>query len=122
MRALARGEAVLAKWIQEGVLVDANAVADAWNINSPAVHAARKRGEIFAVWAKGKHWYALEALKLERSKLARINRTLGDVDPSSKLLFFLRQHGALGGRIVADAVADGDLDDVVRLAASWART
>lgn len=42
MRALARGEAVLAEWIQEGVLVDVNAVADAWNINSQAVHAARK--------------------------------------------------------------------------------
>ncbi|MCE3606467.1 hypothetical protein LXA47_23075 [Massilia sp. P8910] len=122
MRALARGDAVLAKWIQDRVLVDTNAVAHAWNISSQAVHAARKRGEIFAVWANGKHWYAREALRFERGKLARINRTLGDVDPSSKLLFFLRQHGALGGRIVADAIAGGDLDDVLRLARNWART
>ncbi|MDM5179653.1 hypothetical protein PO883_20900 [Massilia sp. DJPM01] len=117
-RALARGEAVLTKWIEDGVLVDASTVAHAWSTTMQAVHAARKRGEIFSVWANGKHWYAREALRLERGKLARINRALGDVDPSSKLLFFLRRHGALGGR----TIVNGDLADVLRLAANWART
>lgn len=122
MRARARGAAWLAKWIHDGVLVDAGAAARAWNISTQAVNAARKRGELFSVWVDGKHWYVHEALKLERSKLARINRALGNADPSRKLLFFLRQHGALGGRVVSAAVADGDLDDILRLAAAWAHT
>ncbi|NHZ43532.1 hypothetical protein [Massilia aquatica] len=87
-----------------------------------AVNAASKRGEIFSVWADGKPWYPRDGLKLDRSQLARINRTLGNADPSSKLLFFQRKHGALRGRVVAEAVADGDLDDILRLAMAWGRT
>lgn len=121
-RACARGDAWMSRWIREGVLVDAGTAARAWNTSVQAVDAASKRGEIFAVWADGGPWYLRDVLKLDRSQLARINRTLGDADPSSKLLFFQRKHGALRGRVVAEAVADGDLDDILRLAMAWGRT
>ena len=102
--------------------MEGSKVEAAWGVKRQTVDAARERGEIFSVWVKGKHWYPSEALKLERGVLAAINRALSDVDPSSKLLFFLRQHGALSGRTPADAVSDGKFDDVLRIASDWARS
>lgn len=117
-----RGEALLVAWTQDGTLVDGGKIEQAWGVRRQTVDAARERGEIFSIWVKNKHWYPGEALHFERSELAAISRTLGDIDPSSKLLFLLRQHGALGGRTAADAVAGGQLGDVLRLAADWANT
>lgn len=122
MRAEVRGEARLVNWTQDGTLVEGGKVEAAWGVKRQTVDAARERGEIFSVWVKGQHWYPSEALKLERGALAAINRALGDVDPSSKLLFFVRRHGALGGHTVADAVTDGKFDGALRLAMDWART
>lgn len=122
LRAQVRGEARLVNWTQDGTLVSGALVETAWCVKRQTVDAARERGEIFSVWVKGKHWYPGEALKFERGSLAEINRALGNADPSSKLLFLLRKHGALGGQTPADAVGDGKLDDVLRLAADWART
>lgn len=122
MRAEVRGEARLVSWTQDGTLVDSGKVKAAWGVTRQSVNAACERGEILSVWVKGQHWYPSEALKLERSALAEINRARGDVDPSSKLLFLLREHGSLGGNTAAAAVADGKVEDVLRLAADWART
>lgn len=122
IRANVRGEARLVNWTQDGTLVWGVTVETAWGVKRQSVDAARERGEIFSVWVKGKHWYPSEALKVERSALAAINRALGNADPSSKLLFLLRKHGALGGQTPADAVIAGKRDDVLRLAADWART
>jgi hypothetical protein len=121
-RAEARGEARLVRWTQDGTLVGGATVETAWGVKRQTVDAARERGEIFSVWVKGKHWYPSDTLKFERSSLAAINRALGNVDPSSKLLFLLRTHGALGGQTPAEAVVNGKLDDVLRLAADWANT
>ena len=66
--------------------------------------------------------YLRDRTRMERPALAKINGALGDIDPSSKLLFLLRKHGALGGRTPADAVAEGKFDDVMRLATEWAST
>ena len=122
LRAEVRGEARLVNWTQDGTLVLGGMVETAWCVKRQTVDAARERGEIFSIWVKGIHWYPSEALKFERSSLAAINRALGNIDPSSKLLFLLRKHGALGGQTPADAVVDGKLDDVLRLATDWART
>lgn len=121
-RAELLGEARLVSWTQDGMLVEVSKVEAAWGVKRQAVDAARQRGEIFSVWVRGKHWYPGDVLKLERAALAAINRALGDVDPSSKLLFLMRKHGALGGQTAADAVAQGKFDDVLRLASDWART
>ena len=122
LRAAMRGEARLVNWTQDGTLLEGSKVEAAWGVKRQTVDAARRRGEIFSVWVKGMHWYPSEALKLERPALAKINGALGDIDPSSKLLFLLRKHGALGGRTPADAVAEGKFDDVMRLATDWAST
>lgn len=122
LQAAMRGEARLVNWTQDGTLLEGSKVEEAWGVKRQTVDAARRRGEIFSVWVKGMHWYPGEALKFERTILAKINGALGDIDPSSKLLFLLRKHGALGVQTPADAVADGKLEDVLRLATDWALT
>ncbi len=117
-----RGEGRLVGWTKDGTLVEGGKVEAAWGVKRETVDAARERGEIFSVWVRGQHWYPNEALKLERSSAAAITRALGDADPSSKLLFLLHKHGALGGQVPTDAVADGKFEDVLRLATDWART
>jgi len=119
--ALLRGEARLLKWTQDGTLIESSQVEEAWGVKRKTVDAARERGELFSLFIRGRHWYPAEALKFERRALAAVNRALLAEDPSSKLLFILRKHGALGGKTAADAIADGHLDDVLRLAADWAR-
>jgi hypothetical protein len=121
-RAEMRGEARLVGWTQDGTLVDGGKIEQAWGVRRQTVDAARERGEIFSIWVKNKHWYPGEALHFERSDLAAINQALGDIDPSSKLLFLLRQHGGLGGRTPAEAVESNRFEDVIRLAAEWGRT
>jgi hypothetical protein len=51
-----------------------------------------------------------------------ICRALGNLVASEKLMFWLREHGALAGKSVASALDGGTaLAEVERLAASWAR-
>lgn len=120
--ALERGETRLLNWTLDGTLVAGAEVETAWGVKRQTVDAARERGEIFSLWVKGRHWYPAEALKFERPVLAAICIAFGDINPSSKLLFLLRKHGALGGLTPVQAVISGLLQDVVRLAASWGRS
>jgi hypothetical protein len=49
-------------------------------------------------------------------------RALGDLGASEKLMFWLREHGALGGRGIAVVLDAGvAVAKVERLAAAWAR-
>jgi len=120
--ALARGEARLVKWTQDGTLVPVSVVEDTWGIKRQSVDAARERGEIFSVFVRGQHWYPAEALRFERAALAAVVKALGDESATSKLVFLLRRHGALGGRTPAEAAEQGMQHDVLRLASAWGRS
>jgi hypothetical protein len=113
-----RGEARLVQWTLDGTLVPVSTVEQAWGIKRQSVDAARARGEIFSVYVRGQHWYPAEALKIDRQALAAVVRALGDESPTSKLLFLLRHHGALGGLTSAEAVEHGMLQDVIRVASA----
>ena len=59
---------------------------------------------------------------LDREAVAAVCRALGDLGASEKLMFWLRDHGALAGKSVAAALEAGaGLAKVERLAAAWAR-
>jgi hypothetical protein len=117
--AIKRGEARLLNWINSGQLVEGRVLEQAWGLTRQALDAARGRRELFSLWIKGQHWYPRAALDFERGALAEVNRALGDADPSSKFLFLMRKHGALGGQRPADAVERGRLAEVLRLAQAW---
>jgi hypothetical protein len=113
---LAQGEARVVKWTQDGTLLPVSAVEAAWGIKRQSVDATRARNEIFSVYVRGQHWYSAESLKFDRASLAQVLRELGDQSATSKLMFFLRRHGGLGGRTPAEAAHEGMLEDVLRMA------
>ena len=83
---------------------------------------AAERGEIFAVKVGNRLYYPQVFLEMDREAVAAICRALGDLGASEKLMFWLREHGALAGNSVAAALEAGTgLAKVARLAAAWAR-
>ena len=80
------------------------------------------RGEVFAVKIGNRLYYPGSFLDMDRDSLAVVCRALGDLSASKKLIFWLRDHGALAGQSVAAALGAGiSLTKVDRLAAAWAR-
>lgn len=115
-----RGEERLVSWTKDGTLVDGSKIENAWNLKRQSIDHARKQGKLFSVWVGGQHWYPSEILNFTRKDFASLNEALGDIERTSKLLFLMRKHGALGGLTAADAVSVGKLPQVLRLAADWA--
>jgi hypothetical protein len=118
---LARGEAQVLKWIQDGTLMPVSDLAQAWGITRQSIDDMRKAGKLFSLYAKGQHWYPKEVLNFRRDDLARVVQALGDVGAVTKLLFLLKPHGALRKLTPAQAIDKGMLDDVVRIAGAVAR-
>lgn len=120
--ATARGEAARVQWIKEGLVVPGEQLAQAWGLTRQALAPAAQRGEVFAVKVGNRLYYPQAFLSLDRETVARVCRALGDIGASEKLMFWLRDHGALAGKSVARALEAGTpVARVERLAAAWAR-
>lgn len=120
--ATARGEAARVQWIKDGVVVPGGQLAQAWGLTRQALAPAADRGEVFAVKIGNRLYYPQAFLGMDREAVAAICRALGNLGASEKLMFWLREHGALAGRSVAAALEAGTaLAKVERLAAAWAR-
>lgn len=120
--AAARGEAARVRWVEEGLVVPGGQLARAWGLTRQALSAAADRGEIFAVKIGNRLYYPQAFLGMDRETVATVCRALGDLGASEKLMFWVRDHGTLGGRSVAPALESGvPVSEVERLAAAWAR-
>jgi hypothetical protein len=120
--ATARGEAARVQWVKEGLVVPGEQLAQAWGLTRQALAPAADRGDIFAVKIGNRLYYPQAFLGMDREAVAAICRALGDLGASEKLMFWLREHGALAGKNVAAALEAGTaLAKVERLAAAWAR-
>lgn len=120
--ATARGEAARVQWVKEGWVVPGEQLAKAWGLTRQALAPASDRGEVFAVKVGNRLYYPSSFLVLHRESVAAICRALGDLGSSEKLMFWLRDHGALAGRNVAAGLEAGvPVARVQRLAAAWAR-
>ena len=120
--AAARGEAARVQWIRDGLVVPGEQLAQAWGLTRQALAPAAERGEIFAVKIGNRLYYPQAFLAMDREDVAAICRALGNLGASDKLMFWLREHGALAGKGVAAALEAGIvLARVERLAAAWAR-
>lgn len=118
--ALQRGEALVASMVRQGSLIKGETLADAWGITRQALDKARERGELFSVRMGRQHYYPVAALCFLRRDFESINRSFHpDIAAGTKLIFFNRKHGSLGGKTVAES-ADR-LTDILRLAAGWER-
>ena len=120
--ATARGEAARVQWVKDALVVPGEQLAQAWGLTRQALAPAADRGEVFAVKVGNRLYYPQAFLGMDRETVAAICRALGDLGASEKLMFWLRDHGALAGRSVAAALEGGmAMAKVERLAAAWAR-
>ena len=120
--AAARGEAARVQWVKDGLVVPGEQLAQAWGLTRQALAPAAEHGEVFAVKVGNRLYYPQSFLGMDRESVATICRALGDLGSSEKLMFWLRDHGALAGKSAAAALQAGvPLAKVQRLAAAWAR-
>jgi hypothetical protein len=120
--AAARGEAARVQWVKDGLVVPGEQLAQAWGLTRQALAPAAERGEVFAVKVGNRLYYPQSFLGLDREPVATVCRALGELGSSEKLMFWLRDHGALAGKSAAAALEAGvPLAKVERLAAAWAR-
>jgi hypothetical protein len=120
--ATARGEAARVQWINDGLVVPGEQLAQAWGLTRQALAPAADRGEVFAVKVGNRLYYPQAFLGMDRETVAAICRALGDLGASEKLMFWLRDHGALAGKSVGVALESGaPVSKVERLARAWAR-
>jgi hypothetical protein len=120
--ATVRGEAARVQWVKDGFVVPGEQLAQAWGLTRQALAPAAGRGEVFAVKVGNRLYYPQAFLGMDREAVAAICRALGDLGASEKLMFWLREHGALAGKSVAAALEAGTGQaKVERLAAAWAR-
>jgi hypothetical protein len=111
-----RGRAVIAEWCRDGTLID-------------AAEAARQRGtavaeidaeSLIVVTHGGTSYFLACTMDLPREEVVRVNRALAGCRPSEKVIFWLREHGALRGSTPAQALLSGRHESVVQIAEAWA--
>ena len=116
--ATARGEAARVQWVRDGLVVPGEQLG----LTRQALAPASDRGEVSAVKVGNRLCYPQAFLGLDRDAVAIVCRALGGLGSSEKLMFWLRDHGALAGKSVAVVLeARVALAKVERLAAAWAR-
>lgn len=116
---VARGLRAREDWIRQGILVQTNEFAAACGLTVETLLARRAAGDVFSVHVDDNDWWPAELLKLAPTDARDLCQHLAFADESSKLVFLMRRHGALGGRTVVQASAEGQMGDVLRLAKAW---
>lgn len=117
-----RGTMARARWIEEGLVVPGSQLAQAWGISQATLATATARGEIVSIAIDGSEYVPKALLSLDRLIAGAICRVLRQLQDTEKLMFWLRDHGALGGRSVAAALEAGTpTARVTALAEAWAR-
>jgi len=120
--AQARSAAARARWIDEGLVVPGPQLAQAWGIPQEALATATASSEVVSMTIDGNEYFPEALLRLDRSTAGAICRALRQLQDTEKLMFWLRDHGALGGRSVAAALGAGTpTAKVTALAEAWAR-
>lgn len=118
----ARGAVARARWIEEGLVVLRPQLAQAWGIPQETVATATASGEVVSIAIDGSEYYPKAFLSLDQLTAGAICRALRPLHDTEKLMFWLRDHGALGGRSVAAALEAGTPTlKVAALAEAWAR-
>ncbi|MDB5817257.1 MAG: hypothetical protein JWQ11_897 [Rhizobacter sp.] len=117
----ARGEAFLAELAKDGTLVSSDLLATTWAVTKQALHLAVRRGDLFSIKVAGRRLYLTVFQQLERDAVAEVCQVLRDLSASEQLVFWLRHHGGLRGKTVAQALEASMRKRVMEVAAGWAQ-
>ena len=112
----AQGRVALDEWVAEGIVLPGPAFAKRRGGSVGQLAVAVRQGQLFAKTVRGRRYYVAALLEVGPDAAASVCRALGGLDDSEKAIFWLRKHGALGGRTVVEAISDVGLDRVVQLA------
>lgn len=105
--ALERGASRLTRWSQDGTLIAPQQLAKAWDQDLRALQTAVQRGDLFEVWVDKTPYFAAVFTALGIEATAKVCQALGGLTASAKLLFLIREHGALNGQTVLQALKSG---------------
>ncbi|MBU6440707.1 MAG: hypothetical protein KGJ85_13065 [Betaproteobacteria bacterium] len=99
--------------VLRGALVASEEFAAAWQPSLESLPGFQVRGAVY---------YPAAFLQVPRPSVEAVCQALKGLDAATTLIFFTRQHGALGGRTVQQALQDpAGLPAVLQLAAAWVR-
>lgn len=118
-RAVERRELVRHQWRLDGTLLSPEVFATRRGVTPVELSQLEAGGQLFSLEVGGVRWYPAELLRMSPGDAAALSAALGALAPTEKLIFLMRDHGALGGMTVVDAVAAGGINRVLALAAAW---
>jgi hypothetical protein len=114
-------EAIKSEWIASGQLIGWSDLSDAWGKRSrQSLDQAAQRFELINLKVKGKLWYPAAFMDLSADAVKDVCLAMKNVDPVSKVIFWMRSHGALEGKTLAQAIKSGQLSRVIQLAEAFA--
>ncbi|WP_127997155.1 hypothetical protein [Piscinibacter defluvii] len=97
-------------------------LAQAWGIRLEALATATASGEVVSIAIDGNVYFPKALLSVDRLTAVAICLALRHLRDTERLMFWLRDHGALGGTNPAAALSAGtSIDQVIALAQAWAR-
>lgn len=105
---------VLGRWGQDGTLITGPELAQAWGVGSESLAG------LTAVTVNGKAYYPGIWRERDPGEVRQICDELARVEPDEQIIFWLRQHGGLGGATVIQGLRDGRLGHVLAIAQAWA--
>lgn len=120
--AIERGRMARPDWVREGILLAAPDFAARFGVAPSDLPDLEGGGELFSVAVENETLYLAELLKFSRADVAALCAALAGADSATKVVFIMRQHGALAGRTVAEAAALGKMAEVLHLARAWLRS
>ena len=88
-------------------MISTQRLAKAWVQDLQVVQAAVQRGELFEVWVDNERFCPAVFVDLGVETTALVCQALDGLTASAKLVFLMRQHGALDGQTVLQALESG---------------
>lgn len=117
----ARSAAARQRWIDEGLLVGSTELKNAWHRSRQALEQAVERGELFSLKINGRRWYPARFTQIDPEQVKAVCSLMKNIDPESQFIFWMRPQGNLGGRTIADALKNGDVQAALRATEAFAR-
>lgn len=117
--AVERGALARTDWTSDGTLLSAEAFAARRGVTVGQLEALEARGEVFALEVDNARWYPAELLRVSPDDAAVLCAAAAGLEPSQRLVFLIRRHGALGGVTASAAIADGGMNRVLALVSAW---
>lgn len=116
-----RGDDKLEQWANDDTLIEASKFMLLIDISPQQLEDLVNNGEIFCFSCKNRQWYPKEFLNFTWFDLKNILQELKEVDDCGKFLFLLRRHPKLAMYTPAQAVKQGMLNQVIKVARIWVK-